>query len=160
MWFFNFFICCSNCPTLSICGTTVISCRMATKTCTIRTFVWMTILLLSTLESITTLCFVRVSGIADLGRFIRDVVTNCDEMEFYSSNVSWNIKSLGKCSMIFKALSIESDCFWSVILLGVIIIVVGGNRILVFSHFLYFHFYTFCHFAVCPVGLLIQLSAF
>ena len=31
-----------------------------------------------------------------LGRFILDVVTNCDEISIHSCSVSWNIKSLGK----------------------------------------------------------------
>ncbi|TWJ18538.1 hypothetical protein JN06_00126 [Bacteroides zoogleoformans] len=48
----------------------------------------MAISLLNTLESITTPCSVKASGIADLGRFIRDVITNCDEIDSHSSNVS------------------------------------------------------------------------
>ena len=50
--------------------------------------------------------FVKVSGIADLGSFIRDVITNCDEIEFHSSNASWDIKSLEKRSMLLSNFSI------------------------------------------------------
>ena len=49
----------------------------------------------STLDSIKAPSSVKAYGRDFLGRFILDVITNCDEIRLHSCSVNWNIKSLG-----------------------------------------------------------------
>ena len=50
----------------------------------------------STLDSIKAPSSVKAYGRDFLGRFILDVITNCDEIRPHSCSVNWNIKSSGK----------------------------------------------------------------
>ena len=50
----------------------------------------------SSLDNIKAPSSVKAYGKDFLGRFILDVITNCDEIRLHSCSVNWNIKSSGK----------------------------------------------------------------
>ena len=50
----------------------------------------------SSLDNIKAPSSVKAYGKDFLGRFVLDVITNCDEIRLHSCSVNWNIKSSGK----------------------------------------------------------------
>lgn len=70
-------------------------CRIATNALVILMLVSSATGLRSTLDSIKAPSSVKAYGRDFLGRFILDVITNCDEIRLHSCSVNWNIKSLG-----------------------------------------------------------------
>ena len=71
-------------------------CRIATNALVILILVSSATGLRSTLDNIKAPSSVKAYGRDFLGRFILDVITNCDEIRFHSCSVNWNIKSSGK----------------------------------------------------------------